>query len=115
MWPSIGKDRVYLPQEDLQRFGVGEVQIAAGQMDSAMRELLAFQVARARALLYSQTAWPAFARRVGLEIRTIVAAGDRITAQDRGGGLRRVSCQTQTGGQRMAQILWRSALSSVDV
>ena len=42
------KDRVYLPQEDLARFGVGEGDLAAGVMTDATRKLLAYQCQRAR-------------------------------------------------------------------
>lgn len=45
--------RVYLPTEDLTRFGVGEPALAAGPATPAVRRLLAFEVARARRLLQS--------------------------------------------------------------
>lgn len=44
-WP---KGRVYLPLEDLRRFGVREEQIAARKFDANFRELMKFEVARAR-------------------------------------------------------------------
>ena len=47
------RDRVYLPLEDLARFGVTEAQIAEGRVDARWRALLAFETARARALLES--------------------------------------------------------------
>ncbi len=73
------KGRVYLPQEDLLHFGVSEMQIAEGRMDERMRELLAFQVARSRALLYEgRPLGRRLPGRIGLEIRTIVAAAARV-------------------------------------
>jgi squalene synthase HpnC len=42
------KGRVYLPLEDLQRFGVGEQQIAESRFTPQFRELMKFEVARAR-------------------------------------------------------------------
>jgi phytoene synthase len=46
-WQDVAVDwrkgRVYLPQEDLARFGVGEASIAAGRTDAAWRALLAFE------------------------------------------------------------------------
>lgn len=42
---SIG--RVYLPQEDLKRFGVAEQDLIAGKFDERMKELLKFQGDRA--------------------------------------------------------------------
>jgi phytoene synthase len=43
-------DRVYLPREDRERFGVEETQIARRQPTSGFRELLALEVGRARRL-----------------------------------------------------------------
>ena len=40
------KGRVYVPIEDLLRFGVGEPQIAAGRADAGWRALMAFETAR---------------------------------------------------------------------
>src|SRR4051794_13908728 len=43
-------DRVYLPAEDRERFGVGEADLAAAVASPAVRALVAHEVARARAL-----------------------------------------------------------------
>jgi squalene synthase HpnC len=45
---DYGKGRIYLPLEDLRRFGVTEQQIANHQTTSAFVELMKFEVARAR-------------------------------------------------------------------
>lgn len=74
-----GKGRLYLPAEDLERFGVTEAQIARGQADGRWRDLLAFQCQRARAMMRAGT--PLGTRlpgRIGLEIRAIAAGGLRI-------------------------------------
>jgi phytoene synthase len=42
------RGRVYLPAEDLRRFGVAEEDLAAGNRSQAMLRLLAFEAARAR-------------------------------------------------------------------
>jgi phytoene synthase len=81
------KGRVYLPKEDLARFGVTETDIAEGHCDDRWKALLAFEVARARATL---NAGVPLARRLsgraGWELRLIVTAGlrilDRIEAVD---------------------------------
>jgi phytoene synthase len=44
---DAGRDRIYLPQEDLRRFGVTDEDIKAGRMTDAMHNLLQFQVERA--------------------------------------------------------------------
>jgi phytoene synthase len=45
---DAGAGRIYLPREDLARFGVGEGDILSGRLTAAFRDLMAFQVARAR-------------------------------------------------------------------
>jgi squalene synthase HpnC len=51
-WQDIGEDfnrgRIYLPLEDLRRFGVTEAQIAERRFDEHFRELMRFEVGRAR-------------------------------------------------------------------
>ena len=47
---DYAKDRVYLPLEDLERFGVTEEQIAARRFTPAFGELMRFEVARTRDL-----------------------------------------------------------------
>ncbi|MGH7326943.1 MAG: phytoene/squalene synthase family protein, partial [Polyangiaceae bacterium] len=46
-------DRIYLPQEDLERFDVGEEQLFKGIADDNWRRLVAFEAARARDLFAS--------------------------------------------------------------
>lgn len=73
------KNRVYLPQQDLARFGVTEQQIANGRIDSGWRALMAFEVTRARSMMLSGA--PLATRlpgRVGWELRLVVQGGLRI-------------------------------------
>jgi phytoene synthase len=44
------RGRVYLPQEDLARFGYTEKDLAAGVVDDRFRDLMRFEVSRAREL-----------------------------------------------------------------
>ena len=53
---DFGLDRVYLPRTERERFGVSEEQIARGEMTPGFRNLLAGEVARARALFDETTA-----------------------------------------------------------
>lgn len=82
-WQDVAVDwrkgRVYLPEEDLARFGLGEAQIAEGRADGPWRDFMAFQCQRARAMMRSGT--PLGSRlpgRFGLEIRAICSGGLRI-------------------------------------
>ena len=53
-WQDVARDyrkgRIYLPQEDLARFGYTEAELAQGVFNAAFRSLLAFEVERAMAL-----------------------------------------------------------------
>lgn len=82
-WQDIAKDwrinRVYLPQDDLARFGVSEAQIAEGRCDNSWRALMKFEVDRARALMLSGKPLGSILRgRIGLEMRMIIQGGLRI-------------------------------------
>ena len=82
-WQDIALDwqkgRVYLPQADLLRFGVGETQIAQQDADHAWRALLDFEVQRARSMLCSGAPLALRLRgRIGWELRLIVQGGLRI-------------------------------------
>jgi squalene synthase HpnC len=54
-WQDVGEDyrrgRIYLPQEDLERFGVAEDELAEERPGERLRDLLAFEVERGRRLL----------------------------------------------------------------
>lgn len=74
-----GKGRVYLPMEDLQRFGVDEAQIAAGRADGSWQALMAFETARARAFLDAgRPLLRELPLRLRLEIGAVIAGGRRI-------------------------------------
>ena len=82
-WQDIAvdwrKDRVYLPREDLDRFGVTEAHIADARCDERWRTPLAFDTARARALLASGSRRPgALPWRLALELRAVLAGGHRV-------------------------------------
>jgi phytoene synthase len=46
---DLDRGRVYLPQDELARFGVAESQLAAGRVDDRFRDFMRSQIARARA------------------------------------------------------------------
>ena len=45
---DLGRARLYLPSEEMARFGVTEEELRNGRMSGGFRELMAFQIARAR-------------------------------------------------------------------
>jgi len=53
---DAARDRVYLPRTDLDRFGYSTDALRRGERDQAFRELMRFQIARARG--FYDAAWP---------------------------------------------------------
>ncbi len=82
-WQDVAKDwaiaRVYLPQDDLAKFGVSEEQIAQRMCNANWRALMQFEVQRAREMmLYGKPLGTILTGRIGLEMRMIIAGGLRI-------------------------------------
>ncbi|MGE0874447.1 MAG: squalene synthase HpnC [Burkholderiales bacterium] len=82
-WQDAGidfaKDRVYLPMDEMARFGVSEKHLADRYCDQNWQELMEFQVDRTRALLLAGLPLGReLPGRVGLEIRVTVRGGLRI-------------------------------------
>ncbi|MFM7657856.1 MAG: squalene/phytoene synthase family protein, partial [Burkholderiaceae bacterium] len=73
------KSRIYLPQQDLQRFGVSEQQIAHAEVDARWCELMAFEVDRARSMMHFGSGLALdMPGRFGWELRLIVLGGLRV-------------------------------------
>jgi phytoene synthase len=73
------KPRVYLPQEDLDRFGVTDVHLREGLVDVRWTALMKFEIDRARALMLEGAPLArTLPGRIGLELRLIVCGGLRI-------------------------------------
>jgi len=84
-WQDIAVDwskgRLYLPRNDMARFGVSEAQIATGRCDKRWEQLVAFEVDRARGMLESgRTLAQVLPLRLKLELRMVIAGGLRILA-----------------------------------
>ena len=76
---DLKKDRIYLPQDEMALYDVNQAQLARGETNAAWRQLMSFQVERARGML--QSGAPLAKRlpgRIGLELRMIVQGGLRI-------------------------------------
>ncbi|SSY80430.1 squalene synthase HpnC [Alysiella crassa] len=73
------KNRVYIPQEDLRKFGVTEQQIADGKADFAFQRLMAYECERAFKMLHAGSPLGRTLKgRVGFELRMIVLGGQTI-------------------------------------
>ncbi len=71
--------RIYLPQDELARYGVSEAQLAARDANTTWRHFMAFQVERTRSMLLAGAPLGrVLTGRIGLEMRMIIAGGERI-------------------------------------
>ena len=106
---DIGKGRIYLPQEDLLRFGVAEEAIAQRRMDAAWSGLMAFEVKRARALMLEGA--PLATRlpgRMGWELRMVVQGGLRILEAIEGVGYDVFERRPQLRRRDWIAVGWRA-------
>ena len=82
-WQDVALDwakgRVYLPQDEMQRYAVTERHIADGRCDEAWRALMRFQCVRAREMmLEGRPLTEGLPGRVAFEIKVTVTGGLRI-------------------------------------
>jgi phytoene synthase len=121
-WQDVGIDaakgdrgRLYLPQDDMARFGVCDDDILRRVAGADFCALLRFQVDRARALMLSGAplGWD-LPGRIGLEIRAITAGGlrvlDKIEAVDYDVFNRRPKLEAFD----WPRIMWRSLVRPLD-
>jgi len=76
---DLAKNRIYLPADEMARYGLTEAMLANQDAGPQWRALMAFQVERARAMLESGA--PLAKRlpgRIGFELRLMVQGGLRI-------------------------------------
>jgi squalene synthase HpnC len=103
------KDRIYLPLEDLARFGIPPEQLDRQTVDEAWRLLMAFEVGRVRALMESGA--PLATRlpgRIGWELRLVVQGGLRILEMIERAGYDVFRRRPQLTTRDWAAILWRA-------
>jgi squalene synthase HpnC len=108
------RDRIYLPREDMARFGVTEDDLRAGVATQPVRELVALEVERARAFLVRGAPLYRFVpRRVSLDLRAFSAAGlalcDAIARQDHD----TLTARPAPGVRGRARVAARTALLMV--
>lgn len=73
------KDRIYFPQDEMAQYGISEKQIAHADSGGRWREFMQFQVNRTQQHLRSGAPLGRELKgRLGLEMRMIIAGGDRI-------------------------------------
>ena len=73
------RNRIYVPLDEMARFGVSEADLAAGAVTSGTQQLMRFQLQRAIKLLDAGAPLGrALPGRIGLEMRLIVLAAARV-------------------------------------
>jgi squalene synthase HpnC len=76
---DLGKDRVYLPEEDLQRFGLSLQSLLEKRVSPEFQRLMEFEVARARDFFQSgKPLCTSVKGRLGIELRVVWSGGSRI-------------------------------------
>lgn len=76
---DIQKNRIYLPQDEMQKYKITEAQIISGNTSGTWSLFMEFEINRARKLLQSGAPLGlALPGRIGLEMRMIIAGGERI-------------------------------------
>jgi squalene synthase HpnC len=101
---DTGKSRIYIPQDDLARFGVTPNEIVGAAPGPGWRPLMAFEVARTRALMLQGA--PLARRlpgRIGWELRLVVQGGLRILAA--------IEAADYDVFRRRPQLQWRDWLA----
>ncbi|RJF98450.1 squalene synthase HpnC [Noviherbaspirillum saxi] len=113
-WQDVAIDwnkaRIYLPLEDLRRFGVDETHIANAQVDDAWRALMRFEVDRARTMMLAGA--PLALRlpgRIGWELRLVVQGGLRILERIELNGYDVFRHRPKLGPSDWLVMLWRAS------
>jgi len=76
---DAAKGRIYLPREDLARFGIGEQEVLAGHMGPGWAALMAYETARTRVhFVEGRPLLALLPWRLRLEIGAVIAGGSRI-------------------------------------
>ena len=109
-WQDVGidldKDRVYLPLQDLARFGVSEQELFGKTATPAFRALLAFETARTREIFAEGRPLVEGAKgRLGLWLRLVWAGGHGIL--DR---IERVGHDVFTRRPKLSKLDWLALL-----
>jgi squalene synthase HpnC len=114
-WQDVAEDlargRIYLPVEDLARFGVEEADLAAGSAGPNVRRLMAFEVARARALLADGVPLAAsLPGRMGMAVAGFAGGGmAALDAIERNEFDVLGASPRPTRGRRASTVLWSMA------
>ena len=107
---DLEKDRIYLPSEDLERFGVAESELRSLCAGEAFRRLMNLEVDRARVLFTrGKPLCTSVGGRLGLELRAVWLGGSHILDQIEQNGYDVLTRRPVITSTDKLRILWRAA------
>jgi squalene synthase HpnC len=117
-WQDVAVDwqkgRVYLPLADLRRFGYTEEALARGECSAAFRDLMAFEVARARELFAAGAALKdQVARRLRIDLELFTRGGLEILRLIERAGYDVLTRRPALSRGRKAALILRRLLSGL--
>ena len=103
------KPRVYLPQEDLEHYGVSDSHLRDERVDAGWIALMRFEVDRARKMmLYGAPLARTLPGRIGFELRLMVCGGLRILEKIESVGYDVFRHRPQLDATDWPLLVWRS-------
>lgn len=113
-WQDVEVDwrkyRIYIPLADMERFGVTEAVIAAGEVTPQFSALMDFEIQRARTMMLQGA--PLARRlpgRIGWELRLVVQGGLAILDKIEGVGYDVFTRRPALGKTDWLRLIWRAA------
>jgi squalene synthase HpnC len=116
-WQDVARDldipRIYLPREDRERFGYPDADLQARRFTPAFRELLAYEVGRARALLLEgRDLAPRLPRKIAVDVDLFNRGGLAILDRIEGQGFDVWSHRPEVGKFAKVGLLLRAWLTA---
>lgn len=114
-WQDVGRDlekgRVYIPREDLRRFGVAEDDLRRRTADGRFRALMAFEVDRARELFrQGQSLEALVGPRLRLDVRLFRLGGEAVLDAIERAGYDVLARRPAVSRRRKAALILRALL-----
>jgi squalene synthase HpnC len=103
------RDRIYLPQDEMRRYGVSEADLKAGRFTPGLAELMRLQVDRAEALFtQGEPLTASLGGRLGLEIRLTLLGGRKILDKIRHQQYNTLAGRPKLGAWDMGVLGWKA-------
>ncbi|WP_439626318.1 squalene synthase HpnC [Gemmata sp.] len=117
-WQDVSRDyaigRVYLPAEDRERFGVSEADIGAGMCTPQFRDLIRFEVERARGYFARGAALlPLLPRAARVDVDLFIAGGRAILTAIESSGHDVLTRRPEVGKREKVKLLLGAAVRAV--